>query len=80
MVAKKKRLVSTKKSEVDMVGVVRCWFCEGTKRDYEGDDCPRCQGKGYLRVLKCDRCNGKGYSIVIGDRHGYEIGAYDTND
>lgn len=36
-----------------------CDFCEGTGKDYRGENCHFCQGHGKVGINSCDVCNGE---------------------
>jgi len=36
-----------------------CDFCEGTGKDYKGDDCHFCSGKGKVGLTPCKTCKGE---------------------
>lgn len=36
-----------------------CDFCEGSGKDYFGNDCNFCQGKGKVGITPCKKCNGE---------------------
>jgi molecular chaperone DnaJ len=36
-----------------------CDFCEGSGKDYKGDDCGFCGGKGEIGLTPCKKCNGE---------------------
>ena len=36
-----------------------CDFCEGTGKDYKGDDCHFCFGKGKVGINPCSSCKGE---------------------
>lgn len=36
-----------------------CDFCEGTGKDYKGDNCSFCSGNGKVGLSQCSTCNGE---------------------